>query len=256
MGVVGLAYGMLAATSAQAGPRLAQGENGSVHRTAPSLAKFEFTPTPMTRADAFAPWAAFTTQSAADSAALEACIADKATCASPSLLRFRRMLELAAPLSKFEQLNLVQHYFNKVTWTHDARDTWSTLYHTALNSHGDCEDIALAKYQALRRLGWGPEDLRLIVGWDGEEDDWHSWLAVRTEKQIYILDSIEGLKRPSEYRNARAVYSISESGVWDHAPEYVPVTRVAREPTDDRHAAWKRAARHAANPQTEQGVVK
>lgn len=234
--------------------RLAQGEYGSVQQTAPRMTLFQFAAQqqPVASAIDFAPWAALATQSTADHSALEACITDKAACISAEAVRFRRMMELAQPLPPREQLSLVHHYFNAITWTTDARDTWSTLYHTAVTGAGDCEDIALAKYQTLRRLGWAADDLRILIGWDGQEKDWHAWLAVRDDQHVLILDSIMGLQRPSAYRHARIVYSISDQGVWDHAPDYVPSAKA-----DEQRMASKRAARHAANErQQHKGVLR
>jgi predicted transglutaminase-like cysteine proteinase len=234
-----------------AAPRLAKGENGSVFQTAPRMSQFHFTPDALTKADDFGPWAALAAQTAPDDVALEACLKDKETCASAGLIRFRKMMEIAQGLPKNEQLSLVHHYFNTITWTNDARDTWSTLYHTVLTSAGDCEDIALAKYQTLRKLGWAAEDLRVLIGWDGQESDWHAWLAVRDDADVIVLDSIMGLQRPVSYAHARVVYSISDQGVWDHAPDYVPAVRA-----EEWRMASERAARHAANDRQHKGVVK
>ncbi len=226
---------------ADSSPRLAKGENGSVMATAPRLTKLSFDEQPIAEATDFGPWAALVSQTEQDNRTLEACIANKEACESADLVRFRRMLELAQGLAPREQLNLVHHYFNTVEWTHDARDTWSTLYHTAYGTTGDCEDIAIAKYQTLRRLGWSADSLRVVIGWDGDEHDWHALLAVRVEGNVLILDSIKGLQSPSLLGNVRLVYSISEQGVWDHAPDFVPVGRKA-----GQRMASERAARIAA----------
>ncbi|MBL8630843.1 MAG: transglutaminase-like cysteine peptidase [Rhodospirillaceae bacterium] len=255
--VVSVALG--ACTGGGAAPRLAKGENGSVLQTAPRLSQFHFTPDFIADARDFPPWSALAAQTTPDDGPLEACLSNKEKCESPNLVRFRKMMEIAATLPKPEQLNLVHHYFNTITWTHDARDTWSTLYHTALTGMGDCEDIALAKYQSLRRLGWAAEDLRVLVGWDAQENDWHAWLAVRdpdhasddATESVLVLDSIMGLQRPVAYRHARIVYSISDQGVWDHAPDYVPIVTA-----EDQRMASERAARHAANDRQNKGVVK
>jgi predicted transglutaminase-like cysteine proteinase len=226
---------------ADASPRLAKGENGSVTATAPRLTKLKFDEQPIAEATDFAPWAALASQTEQDSRSLDACIANKDACESAGLVRFRRMLELAQGLAPREQLNLVHHYFNTVEWAHDARDTWSTLYHTAYAKTGDCEDIAIAKYQTLRRLGWSPDSLRMVIGWDSDERDWHALLAVRVDGGVLMLDSVKGLQSPSLLRNVRLVYSISEQGVWDHAPDFVPVGKNA-----ESRMASERAARIAA----------
>jgi predicted transglutaminase-like cysteine proteinase len=222
-------------------PRTGQGEAGSVIDTAPKLSTFTFNGEPIASAEDFAPWAAFAAQSRPDQTSLNQCLADKKLCTTPDLLRFRRMLELARGLAPHQQLSLVHHYFNTIEWTNDTRDTWSTLYHTAFTEMGDCEDIALAKYQTLRLLGWPPENLRVVIGWDGLEKDWHAWLAVREADATLLLDSINGLQRPTAYSYARIVYSISDNGVWDHAPNYVPVGAQA-----NQRMVSERAARIAA----------
>lgn len=254
--LIAVCVGVLISTAVSsctgAAPRLAKGENGSVFQTAPRLSQFHFTPDAIASATDFAPWAALAAQTAPDETPLDDCLNNKDACATPTLIRFRKMMEIARGLPKSEQLSLVHHYFNAITWSNDARDTWSTLYHTAVTGMGDCEDIALAKYQTLRKLGWAADDMRVLIGWDGQENDWHAWLAVRDEDDVLVLDSIMGLQRPNAYRHARVVYSISDQGVWDHAPDYVPALTL-----QDQRMALKRAARHAANDrQTHKGVLK
>jgi predicted transglutaminase-like cysteine proteinase len=203
-------------------PRSGGVDSTNVHSNAPKLAAFSFQGEPIAEASDFGPWAALSAQSESDQALLQTCLTDKSTCASADLVRFRKMIELARSLPAREQLNLVHHYFNTIEWTTDRRDVWSSVYHTALTKRGDCEDIALAKYQTLRLLGWSTQDLRMVVGWDGEEKDWHALLAVRLNDDVLILDSIKGLQSPALLGGVRLVYSISESGVWDHAPQFVP----------------------------------
>jgi predicted transglutaminase-like cysteine proteinase len=226
---------------ADTGPRLAKGERGSVMTTAPRLASFSFDGLPLSAATDFAPWAELAAQNEPDQTSLDACIADKNVCATVDLVRFRRMLELAQSLTPREQLGLVHHYFNTVEWTNDTRDTWSTLYHTAFTKTGDCEDIALAKYQTLRRLGWPVDHLRVLIGWDGAEKDWHALLAVRVGTDVLILDSVKGIQSAALFGGVRLVYSISDQGVWDHAPDFVPVGKFAGTRT-----VPERAARFAA----------
>jgi predicted transglutaminase-like cysteine proteinase len=228
----------------------------SVLKAAPRMALFDLAGAPLATAAEFAPWAAQDDQERADEPILSACLADKAQCATVDLARFRRMLELAAALPPREQLGLVHHYFNKVAWTSERRDSWSSLLQTAAQARGDCEDIALAKYRALRRLGWAPENLRVLIGWDNEEKDWHAWLAAREGETVFVLDSILGLQRAGAYPHARIVYSVSELGVWDHAPDYTPPDRNV-DPAVAGADVPERAARIAATgQQPNKGVLK
>jgi predicted transglutaminase-like cysteine proteinase len=90
-------------------------------------------------------------------------------------------------------------------------------------NEGDCKAIALGKYFTLRQLGWPADDLRVVMNWDDQVLDWHAVLAARLDGETYVLDSILGLQRPRNFRSAYMVYSISEAGIWDHAPDFVPV---------------------------------
>lgn len=218
-------------------PSAAPGELGSVIDTAPRLSDFSFADPPLAAAIEFDRWRTMSERARVEDAMLDVCLADKAACATDDLVRFRRLVDLAASLPAKQQLNLVQAYFNTVTWTDEDRDTWLPLYAVAAERSGDCEDVALAKYATLRRLGWTVDDLRVAVGWDHEEKDWHAWLIVRHEGAIRVLDSIKDVQGPGRFRASRVVYSISESGVWDHAPDYVPI---------DLTPKFERAARFAA----------
>jgi hypothetical protein len=52
-------------------------------------------------------------------------------------------------------------------------------------------------------------------------------LAVRTVDGTYVLDSILGFRRVSAFSGTRLVYSISDLGIWDHAPSNEPVSKRA-----------------------------
>jgi predicted transglutaminase-like cysteine proteinase len=228
----------------------------SVLKAAPRLAHFDFAGAPLAPAGDFAPWAGQEAQEAAADAALGDCLADPARCDGSDMSRFRRMMGVAAALPPREQLGLVHHYFNRITWTSENRDSWSSLVQTATTARGDCEDIAIAKYRALRRLGWSAENLRVLIGWDNEEKDWHAWLAARDGESIFVLDSILGLQRGSAYPHARVVYSVSELGVWDHAPDYVPPDRAAMRPSTEAVIPERAARLAATGHQPNKGVHK
>ena len=209
---------------------------------APDVSYFRFdAATPLAPATDFAPWAELMTANRASGATIDSCVADKAACTTTGLMRLRRLLELAQPLPRNEQLRLVHEYFNGVTWTpqhagtSDA-DLWETLYDVATTARADCKGIAFAKYFTLRRLGWAPEDLRVVMGWDVEQSDWHALLAVRLDGVTYMLDTIQAVQRPSAFPLIRMVYSISEAGIWDHAPAYTPTYTSAHKPDASRAA--------------------
>jgi predicted transglutaminase-like cysteine proteinase len=199
-----------------------------VTRIAPRVADFRFDAAPpLSEANSFTPWAGVMAGNADEREALDACIADKAACATTGLARYRRLVQLGATLPPIEQLSLVQEFFNAVQWVRpegaNIQTAWESLYQVAARAKTDCKGIALGKYFTLRRLGWAPENLRVVMGWDNKQKDWHALLAVRAGGEVYVLDSILGLQRPPAFASTYMVYSISESGIWDHAPDYVPI---------------------------------
>jgi len=168
-------------------------------------------------------WRALAAATAEHETALDACLEDSDACDSRALTRFRRLVEIAAQQDVMTQLAVVHEYFNNTEaalegYDRSGRDVWEPLYITASTLRGDCEDIALAKYFTLRRLGWAAEDLRVLVGWDRDERDWHAMLAVRVDGKVHVLDSILGMRPVDAFVRTRLIYSISELGIWDHAP--------------------------------------
>lgn len=193
-------------------------------RSSASVADFTFdSAPPFAEAVELSRWRALDAATAAHEAALGACLADREACSSQSLARFRRLMEIAAEQDVMTQLGVVHEYFNTTAaaaegYDRSGRDVWEPLYITASTLEGDCEDIALAKYYTLRRLGWSAENLRVLVGWDRDERDWHAMLAVRIDGKVYVLDSILGFRPVDAFHRTRLIYSISELGIWDHAP--------------------------------------
>ena len=199
-----------------------------VLRSAPPVSEFSFDAGhPLSDADDFAPWSVLAAANEEERPALEDCIANRDACATGHLLRYRRLLEVASSIPPEDQLALVHEYFNSIDQTLDSgaghAGEWPSILRVASTHRGDCKAIALSKYFTLRRLGWPVENLRVVMEWDDRESDWHALLAVRDARETYILDSILGPQQPEAFSFGYMVYSISEMGIWDHAPGFVPV---------------------------------
>ncbi len=72
-------------------------------------------------------------------------------------------------LTEREQVARVNTFFNRIPRSHDSatwgrKDYWATPTELLQRRRGDCEDVAIAKYFTLRRLGIGDERLRLAYG--------------------------------------------------------------------------------------------
>jgi predicted transglutaminase-like cysteine proteinase len=90
---------------------------------------------------------------------------------------------------KWQQLLAINSYFN----TAIVPETDQQLYHVAEywtypHGFGDCEDIALAKRQALIAKGWPVSTLLMTVAKESNGEG-HAVLMVRTDRGDLILDN-------------------------------------------------------------------
>ena len=82
---------------------------------------------------------------------------------------------------------------------------------------GDCEDFAIAKYMALKYLGFDPGILRVVAVKDLNLKVGHAILAVYFNKRILILDNqIKIVVDSRKIRHYQPVYSINEKYWYRH----------------------------------------
>lgn len=119
------------------------------------------------------------------------------------------------------QIRGVNDAVNRVAYVEDGRnwgqpDRWSAPAEFFARG-GDCEDFAIAKYAALRRLGFAAETLRIVVVQDERRDLAHAVLAVYQGDDILILDNLSDQPVPAAgIGHYRPFYSINETGWWLH----------------------------------------
>ncbi len=124
----------------------------------------------------------------------------------------------SAPL---EQLAAVQAYVNRVRWVDDRRnygeaDYWATPDEFFVRG-GDCEDYAFAKYEALKQLGFQPEQMRILVLTDLKLGEPHAVLLVLVDGRIWSLDNnLRNIFPADAIRHYDPIYSINETGWWMH----------------------------------------
>ena len=116
------------------------------------------------------------------------------------------------------QLHEVNRAINRSTYREDRRN-WGLRDHWAaprelLDRGGDCEDFAIAKYLALRELGFPAEDLHLLILYDTRRLRAHAVLAVLLGGRELVLDNLGGAILPlSDLPHYRVRYALNESGV-------------------------------------------
>lgn len=132
-----------------------------------------------------------------------------------AVLRLRRADAL-------RQLDGVNQIANQVRYVEDVvnygvEDHWAAPDEFFARG-GDCEDYVIAKYAALRMLGWPPERLRMAVVFDQQRAIMHAVLVVQVEGESYILDNRQpNALPPAALPHYRVIYSINELGWWSHS---------------------------------------
>lgn len=149
------------------------------------------------------------------------CITDTGACTTSLLKQWRSIIVAATPLSPHEKIRAVNDFFNRWPYKQDRElygvpEYWATPKEFMSRS-GDCEDYAIAKYFALRSLGFTEDSLRVVVLRDRIRGIGHAVLAVYLEDEILILDSLSNLIFPhSRYKHYLPQVSMNESARWAH----------------------------------------
>lgn len=127
------------------------------------------------------------------------------------------------PLLVLENVN---RHFNQYGHKKDFElwgmaDYWATPLEMMIAGFGDCEDNAIAKYLALRSLGFAEDSLRLLVVLDESRNgDVHAVVAVKLQEQILILDQLtDEIKTYEDSMQYNPIYAISESSIWLYSME-------------------------------------
>ncbi len=176
-------------------------------------------------------WARVLKIMASRRAGLRDCMADISKCANPEEEKWHRLLASAAGLDRRSTLETVNRFFNRWPYRKDRR-AYGVVEHWAspdefLVRSGDCEDFAIAKFFALRQLGFADDDLRIVVLYDWLRRIPHAVLAVRVDGDILILDNVTNhILSHTRIRYYEPRTSMNESGKWRHRKP--PLQRAGR----------------------------
>jgi predicted transglutaminase-like cysteine proteinase len=126
-------------------------------------------------------------------------------------------------LRPIDKLAFVQTIVNRqVKWMSDAtlwgrHDYWATAAETLEKGAGDMEDRAIVKMQALRALGFAPNDLFLTMARDRVGGPM-TVLTARVDGRYYILDDSGAAPFDSEKRRREfsPLMSFGLAGAWMH----------------------------------------
>lgn len=153
--------------------------------------------------------------------AFDRCTADATACTTPLLRNWRNIITSAAKLKRADRVKAVNDFFNRWPYKLDRElygmsEYWATPKEFMTRS-GDCEDYSIAKYFALRKLGFAKEELRVVILMDEIRGIGHSVLAIYVENDILILDSLSNLiLSHTRYKQYIPQYSMNETTRWAH----------------------------------------
>jgi predicted transglutaminase-like cysteine proteinase len=169
----------------------------------------------LTAAENYESWAGLLDAQQQELHEIRACLDDEQQC--PRHLRgYRVVIARAAEHPPERQMRVVNHYINQRRWR-DKRQSeeWQTLG-AFFARGGACEDFALAKYFALRELGFPAEDLRVVITWDRTNRAYHALVAVQLDDEVHLLDVDNAILTGNGHRTYRYLFSLNELAVWDH----------------------------------------
>ena len=131
------------------------------------------------------------------------------------------LIESQAGTPPLDILRAVNRYMNRSPYIVDPvnwgmPDYWATPDEFFLRD-GDCEDYAISKYVTLKRIGFAPDSMRLVILQDENLKAAHAILSIELDGEIYILDNqVDAVLPHGRILHYRPVYSINESHWWLH----------------------------------------
>jgi predicted transglutaminase-like cysteine proteinase len=135
----------------------------------------------------------------------------------------------AKALAARAQLDAVNRWANARPYVEDMAnwalpDYWETPGEFIARG-GDCEDYAIAKYFSLVRLGFSPDDLRIVIVSDVLAHDFHAVLVARLNGEDWLLDNqvpdVMPLAAKPQYT---PIYSLNERGWMLQSQPIIQVT--------------------------------
>jgi predicted transglutaminase-like cysteine proteinase len=129
-------------------------------------------------------------------------------------------LDPAAPMDRVKAVNA---FFNKWPYRLDQAN-YGTSDHWAappefMKKSGDCEDYSIAKFYALKELGFSGDDMRIVALKDTIRNIGHAVLVVYMDGDAYVLDNQTVMVLShARYKHYLPQYSVNEKYRWMHVP--------------------------------------
>lgn len=137
--------------------------------------------------------------------------------------QWQKLLKTASHLSEREQLKLVNNFFNqRIDYVDDkylwgVNDYWATPLELLFKGAGDCEDLSIAKFFTLLKLGIPQNKIRLTYVRALKLNQTHmvvTYSSAPLATPIILDNLIPGIKPESKRKDLLPIFSFNDSGVW------------------------------------------
>lgn len=145
------------------------------------------------------------------------------TCFEPEL---KAQITKARKSNKGEQVKAINQWVNYLRYVtdplnYDKQDYWATKHEfLGVKESGDCEDYAITKYFALKKLGFQEDDLWILVARDENLGINHAVLLVRMQNREVILDNrVKSIVTNPLSVGLKPIYAVNEKGWMRYRPK-------------------------------------
>ena len=187
------------------------------HQALPSAEPFDLPATLVPTGEFSAKWRELQSRIFADEKTIAACHSNESAC-SQAARRFLSIVKLGRKHEGRARLGWLNRAVNMTIkpandWAqYGDADYWASPLQTLGSEAGDCEDYAIVKYVALRELGVGADDLRVVIVRDDKRLTEHAVVTVRYERKWLVLDNrTMAILNTEDARNYHPLFALNST---------------------------------------------
>ncbi|MEA1915286.1 MAG: transglutaminase-like cysteine peptidase [Campylobacterota bacterium] len=151
-----------------------------------------------------------------------------------------QMLQKAKGQKVLNKLKAVNDFFNRIKYLSDKRhwrknDYWASPFEFLGTGAGDCEDYAIAKYFALRKLGIPDKKLKItyvkLLRRGTRYEEAHMVLNYyhKPNSTPIVLDNVnKKMKLATKRKDLKPIYSFNAAGLWQAKNKGKTIQRVGK----------------------------
>jgi len=129
------------------------------------------------------------------------------------IYNFYEFFKEAKDFDELKKLNRVNNYINRIIGKGDESNEWITPKEFLIRGRGDCEDYAMTKYFALKKLNIDTNKLYLSVVKVKGSKNYHMVLLYAKDNEIMVLDNLSWkLVSLKNRKNLKFFYAFNQYG--------------------------------------------